>query len=227
MKMNQAWNKVAGLFDTYKEDIWYGAADNIETAWPVVLDYVKKQFTAPSGLKALDFGCGTGMFCRKLNDLGFITTGIDLSEEMIKIGKKNLNGQIKLFVGDTDTAKSLAEENGSFDLVTSVMVLQFIENDKIADLAQAVGNKGHFVFVNHNPKHLEARGTGDTFTLSGTETTVPIYKRTPEDYDAIFLKLGFSRTLEQYVSESKEFLAKYKIERKTEHPKYMILGYKR
>jgi len=39
------------------------------------------------GKKALDFGCGTGRSTRFLKNQGFITTGIDISEQMIKIAR--------------------------------------------------------------------------------------------------------------------------------------------
>lgn len=41
-----------------------------------------------SGKNALDFGCGTGRSTRFLKNLGFTTTGVDISEEMIRIARK-------------------------------------------------------------------------------------------------------------------------------------------
>ena len=53
---NTPWDKVADKFDTYKDDVWYGAADNIDAAWPVVLGYVQKEFQSSAGFQVLDFG---------------------------------------------------------------------------------------------------------------------------------------------------------------------------
>lgn len=47
----------------------------------IITKYVK-------GKKAIDFGCGTGRSSRFLQKLGFRTTGIDISDEMITIAKK-------------------------------------------------------------------------------------------------------------------------------------------
>ena len=220
-----SWDEIADKFDTYKNDVWYGAADNIETVWPVVLNFIKEKYPNPAGQKSLDFGCGTGMFCQELKSLGFNPTGVDLSPEMIKIGQKNLDNSIKLYVGDAALAKSLAEKEGKFNLICSIMCLQFIEGQKLKDLAEALPEGGYFIFANHNPEHLTARGFTDTFTLSGTKTTVPIYKRTAEDYDNLFKGLGFNRLLETYPTESLEFLKKYNIERTSSLPKYMVLAY--
>ena len=41
-----------------------------------------------SGKNALDFGCGTGRSTRFIKNLGFTTTGIDISEEMISIAQR-------------------------------------------------------------------------------------------------------------------------------------------
>lgn len=221
--MNNNWDKVADIFDTYKEDVWRGAADNIDTVWPVILDYIKNNFPSTSGQKTLEFGCGTGMFCRELKNLGFNVTGVDISPEMIKIGQKNLDPEIKLFVGDAFTAK----QAGLFDLITSIMVLQFLEETEIAELAKAIEKNGHLIFAIFSPEELDGRGVADTLTLTGTNVSIPIYKRTAKEYQDIFNKLNFTNTFEHYARASKEFLAKYNIVRSDDIPKYMILGYKK
>ena len=40
------------------------------------------------GGKAMDFGCGTGRSTGFLQKLGFDATGVDISEDMIKLAKK-------------------------------------------------------------------------------------------------------------------------------------------
>ena len=39
------------------------------------------------GARALDFGCGTGRSTRFLKKLGFHVTGIDISEDMLRIAR--------------------------------------------------------------------------------------------------------------------------------------------
>lgn len=226
MTSKTPWDDVAEKFNTYKGEVYYGAADNIEIVWPIILDFIKNTISISQDLRALDFGCGTGMFCRKLKSLGFKSFGIDISPEMIKIGQEHLDRDTKLYVGDTESTKSLAQNEGKFDLITSIMVLQFIEDQKIKDIAEAVKTNGYLIFASHNPLHLKARGLNDAFMLSGTNTTVPLYIRSAEDYDAILLPLGFKRVLKTYPVESEEFLKKHNIKRISSHPKYMVLAYK-
>jgi len=40
-----------------------------------------------TGAKALDFGCGTGRSTRFLRRLGFNVTGVDVSEDMLRIAR--------------------------------------------------------------------------------------------------------------------------------------------
>jgi 2-polyprenyl-3-methyl-5-hydroxy-6-metoxy-1,4-benzoquinol methylase len=64
-------------------DIESNAADNIIISWPVIIDCIQQYVTLNSISKALDFGCGVGLFSRKLNELGFSVTGVDSSISMI------------------------------------------------------------------------------------------------------------------------------------------------
>lgn len=227
MNLNKAWDKSAEHFNTYKQEIWYGAADNIHSSWPVVIKYISEHFPNLKGMRALDFGCGTGMFCRELQNLGFRAIGVDMSEEMIKIGNAHLKRKVKLITGDTFVAKELANQEGKFDLISSIMVLQFIEESLLKPLFESVQNGGHIIFVNHNPNRLQEQGISDTLCLVDQDIPMPIYPRSAYDYDQVLLKLGFKKTLEQLVEHSEDFIKKYKIKRTTKHPKYMILGYEK
>ena len=227
MNLGKSWDKVADKFNTYNQDVWYGAADNINTVRPVMIDFIKEKFPKPKGLKALDYGCGTGMFCRELKSFGFETSGIDLSAEMIKIGQKNLDASIHLSIGDTSTAKRLSVNSGPFNLISAIMVLQFTKKENLANLVSSLKLNGYLIFANHNPKGLKARGVKDTFTLSDTNVSLPIYPRDIKTYDALLGKLGLKRVLKKYPSASKKFLQKHHITRPTDIPKYTLLAYQK
>lgn len=75
-----------------------------------------------SGNSALDFGCGTGRSTRFLKDLGFETTGIDISAEMIaKAHEQDPQGDY-LLVKDGNY-KSISKK---FDLILSVFTFDNI-----------------------------------------------------------------------------------------------------
>ncbi len=67
-----------------------------------------------SGLRALDFGCGTGRSTRVLRKLGFDVTGVDTSEDMLRIARTtDPFGDYRLVPGDNLNQFAA----GSFDLV--------------------------------------------------------------------------------------------------------------
>lgn len=171
----------------------------------------------------MDFGCGSGMFCQELFKLGFETYGMDSSEKMIEIAKENLDPNIKVSCGGTRAAK----EQGPYDLISAIMVLQFIADDELGFLLDSLNKNGHIIFANHSLPRLKERGVTDFFTLTDTELNVPIYKRSPADWDKIFLARGFERTLETYPEDSEEFKKHYNMEKIYNFPKYMILAYKK
>ena len=87
------------------------------------------------GKQALDFGCGTGRSTRFLNNLGFRATGIDISEDMLKLARDSdpqseyqliNNGDLNLF------------KDESFDLVLSAFAFDNIPTDenKIGNLRE-------------------------------------------------------------------------------------------
>jgi ubiquinone/menaquinone biosynthesis C-methylase UbiE len=67
-----------------------------------------------TGLRALDFGCGTGRSTRVLRKLGFDVTGVDISEDMLRIARTtDPSGDYRLVPGDNLNQFAA----GSFDLV--------------------------------------------------------------------------------------------------------------
>ncbi|MBI2661474.1 class I SAM-dependent methyltransferase [Candidatus Woesearchaeota archaeon] len=223
----QVWNELSEEFNTYKKEMFYGAADNIHTAWPVILGYVKKNISGNS-LRALDFGCGTGMFCRELKSLGFDTTGIDISEKMVEIAKKH-NKDINFFVGEAKKAVEISSNGGKLNLITSIMALQFVQDieECIKIFSDSLTNDGHIIFAVHNPAKLDENGIKEDFNVGNTGKIVKIFKRTANDYDKIFKKLSFKKTLGEYPKTSPEFLERYGQKDSLKIPKYMILAYKK
>lgn len=55
---------------------------------PAVLDLIKKMPIR----SVLDVGCGSGIYAKKLFELGYSVHGVDASEEMITIAKEHCNG---------------------------------------------------------------------------------------------------------------------------------------
>ncbi|MFC1722057.1 class I SAM-dependent methyltransferase [Patescibacteria group bacterium] len=115
-----SWNKIAKQYDRANSDI--GDLCRRSILFPN-LDFVIDKYSTG---EALDIGCGTGLFAKKLHSKGFNVTAIDFSEEMIRIAKKH-NGGVDYYIHDLED--SLKEKANSLDLVTSIMVFNNIDDD--------------------------------------------------------------------------------------------------
>ena len=79
---------------------------------------------------ALDVGCGTLLLEERLEPLGRRFVGLDLSKEMIEVGRLKGLGNVPLLVnGD---AESLPFPSGSFDSVVSCYVAKYVRTGSFA-----------------------------------------------------------------------------------------------
>ena len=83
--------------------------------------------------KALDIGCGSGVYLKELLALGFDAVGMDLSQEMLEVSRQNndpLRGaQLHLVGGDVE---HLPFKDAEFDLVLCIGVMGYLLSDEQA-----------------------------------------------------------------------------------------------
>lgn len=83
-----------------------------------------------SNWRVLDVGCGTCVLERYLSQEGCNVTGLDLTEEMVRIGQAKKIGCVdSLFVGD---AEQLPYAESTFDAVLSCYVAKYCDEKKFA-----------------------------------------------------------------------------------------------
>jgi ubiquinone/menaquinone biosynthesis C-methylase UbiE len=86
----------------------------------IVSEHLSKQIPP---VRALDFGCGTGRSTRFLRQLGFDVTGVDISENMLRIAREfDPAGDYRLAPEDKLGELAL----GTFDLVLSAFTFDNI-----------------------------------------------------------------------------------------------------
>ena len=83
---------------------------------------------APSSGHLLEVGCGTGHWSRFFYSLGYDVCGVDVSEEMIAVARKNVPG----CCFDISDARDLPFSASSFDIVASITALEFIPDPEAA-----------------------------------------------------------------------------------------------
>jgi len=106
-----------------------------------------------SGAKALDFGCGTGRSTRFLRKLGFNVTGVDISEDMLRIARDlDPAGDYRLVPGDNLTEF----DSESFDLIVSLFTFDNIPSTAkvgiFSDLRNLLRPAGTIVSVVSSPE---------------------------------------------------------------------------
>lgn len=79
----------------------------------------------------LDLGCGMGHYSNYMYNKGFTVTGIDFSEEMIKIAKKNYKN-IEFIVSDICNLEFLG--NKKYDGIVMAYLIQHLSKSEVKDL---------------------------------------------------------------------------------------------
>lgn len=223
--MKTPWDKLSNLINSF-------TADNIEIAWPVIFKHLEK---IKSGAHILDYGCGTGALCQELNRKGYAVTGIDTSEKLLEIARKQSSKKIDYIQGNQETLKKYQEK---LDAITSVMVLQFIENIQQIAIAmyESLKQGGIVSIAVFNPKFV-LRCSGQFFKRLNKSKTpwlaeshfdkivVDTYIRNEIQYKKIFENAGFKFCSADYPPFTKQFLKKHEWSLPSDVPEYLIMKF--
>jgi SAM-dependent methyltransferase len=235
MNMSQ-WDQLADIFGCKwnESSIPECAADNICIAWPSIINCIEKVSSKPSRLIALDFGCGGGLFCRKLYEMGFDVTGYDDSEELIKIARANNPEDVTITNSNT-----ILDQKAKYDLLTSIMVFQFINDidSMIKNIISLLKPNGLIIYAVFNPEFIKENSGNKVFTdLTNNQTgylelkkevKIPFFIRTASEYRHTFEKLGFKEVYLDFPAFTEEFLEKYKMPFSTKNSEFLIQAFRR
>lgn len=106
--------------------------------------------------KVLDIGCGEGYYSIYLAKNGFNVTGIDLSENAIKLAKKNAEKEdVKIKFTSMDV-NDLEKLNEKFDFILEWAILHHISHEKrkkyLENLNKLLSKRGKYLSVSFNIK---------------------------------------------------------------------------
>ncbi|MSU45405.1 MAG: class I SAM-dependent methyltransferase [Candidatus Zambryskibacteria bacterium] len=126
MDLKSTYNKIANdWFRDHQDDNWW-------------LEGTTKFLSLlPKDATILDIGCGGGLKSKYLFDKGFKVTGMDFSEGMIDIAKREFP-EIDFLVGDIYELDSYQKK---FDAVFAQAVLLHIPKDRINEALNKLKNK--------------------------------------------------------------------------------------
>ncbi|MFC1919860.1 class I SAM-dependent methyltransferase [Chloroflexota bacterium] len=123
------FDQIAEHYDSWYDDEKGSFIDRVETELAFRLLKIEK------GMQVLDFGCGTGNFSVKLAKKGCRVTGVDVSEEMLKIARSKAVMQRFDIDFIRITGDELAFEDSYFDAVVTMATFEFIK-DSLKVLAE-------------------------------------------------------------------------------------------
>ena len=229
------WDQLTDIFGcTWNDDtIPAAAADNICMAWPSILACIDKAFPNPARLHALDFGCGGGLFCRRLFDLGFEVTGYDESDELIKIARANTPPEVTITNSSTTVARQ-----GKYDVITAIMVFQFIDDieSTLRNLVSLLTPSGLILYAVFNPDFIN-ENAGTRFSRPTNSRTwhlalkdgiqIPFFLRTASEYRHSFASMDFKEVYVDFPAFTDEFLKKYQVPFSTKHSEFLIQAFRR
>jgi 2-polyprenyl-6-hydroxyphenyl methylase/3-demethylubiquinone-9 3-methyltransferase len=109
---------------------------------------IKQLGIDPNGKAALEVGCGGGILTEEIRKMGFVTTGIDPSEESLRTaaGHANANGLDIRY--DKGTGEHLPYADSSFDCVFCCDVLEHVQDlpKVIAEISRVLKPGGVFFY---------------------------------------------------------------------------------
>lgn len=100
------------------------------------------------GKKVLDYGCGSGIYTKILINKGAKVKGFDISEEMLKIARKN-NPDTELKQGSGYNIPFKEK----FDIIVAPLVVHYMKdwNKMFKEMGRVLNKKGIIIFSTGNP----------------------------------------------------------------------------
>jgi len=157
-----------------------------------------------NGTRALDFGCGTGRSARFLQSLGFTTTGLDISAEMVQFARQHDSQGVYEVIEDGNF-QSLPE--GGYDLVQSAFTFDNISGlDRRVSLFRGLGklldNNGVLVNIVSTPEIY----TNEWVTFSTRDFPANQAAQSGEVVKIITTEYSDARPVEDVIWTHKDYL---------------------
>lgn len=195
----KAWDNLAEIYDE-------------RSISPISEVFVEFTESLPKGGSVLDLGCGTGIpYTKYLADHGFNVTGVDLSNEMVKVATSNVPEASFVTMSMTD----LPYEN-EFDGVISSFSMLLLPPELFKQAAKRTHTalkKGGYIYISLNePVSESSDPDSEVFVkIMGQEMYSRAY--TVMEIEETFTPLGFKQVkFHRETQVSKEFGEEHVIE---------------
>jgi len=148
---DQLSNLFSERYVHYKDNPYWDAFTYSRMKINHVLDGYLRDITAPA--EVLDVGCGTGHFISDLSQRGFVCTGCDPSDEMLKHARRN-NPTVQF---ESASIEKLPYASDRFDVVVAIEVMRYIQAEDMAlSEVRRVLKPGGLCLLTYAPKFSTA-----------------------------------------------------------------------
>lgn len=235
MPQTNQWNELVDIFgcEAIDDTVPETAADNILIAWPSIIRGIEQHFSTLNNLTALDYGCGGGLFCHKLHQLGFQVSGYEPSIELARVARRNVPAAVSI----SHTPDIITDT--PYDLISAIMVLPFIDDidATIATLANRLTRNGMLIYAVFNPDFVadnlaqqQIFKPGDRPEVALLEfkpgLKVPFTIRSAADYRRRFENHGLQECYLDLPPFTDSFIQRYGVSFATHHPEFLIQAFR-
>jgi ubiquinone/menaquinone biosynthesis C-methylase UbiE len=146
--------KFSNVYEDPKRADAYAKLEFPGTYYLAYRDLPKIILTQVRGKKAIDFGCGTGRSTRFLKKLGFDTTGVEISEDMINKAKEiDPDGDYRL-INESDLTQF---KDNTFDLALSAFTFDNVPTmekkiTNLKEITRLLNDKGKIINLVSSPE---------------------------------------------------------------------------
>jgi ubiquinone/menaquinone biosynthesis C-methylase UbiE len=145
MKNNTSWGKVAGWYNRLLEETDDTYQENL------IKPNLLRILTPKAGEQVLDVGCGQGYFARAIAREGAKVVGIDVADELVRIGKQQAGDRETYLVLSAEKMSGLT--NNRFDAAICILALQNVKNmpTAILEISRVLKKGGRCALVLNHP----------------------------------------------------------------------------
>jgi 2-polyprenyl-3-methyl-5-hydroxy-6-metoxy-1,4-benzoquinol methylase len=197
----------ASYFDKRSEE-WEDLYQNdprFSRRYQLLTNFIRPLLDRYRIVRALDYGCGTGIFSRWLSSNGVGVIGLDISDQMLQKAR-DLSDDSITFTNDLSQVTS-----SRFDAIFALSVLEYVDDvDHLLNaFAAATSSRGLLVASIPNPGGAVRRMEslifgirkltgGRLFAGRGDYLAHQRWTITPKQFDALMKELGYKKCDEMY-----------------------------
>ena len=174
MHRNVFMNKdTAEAYDAYYKTEFGITVDSIEKK------IIDELLNSVGSKEMLEIGCGTGHWTKHFEELGYAVTAVDISKPMLDIAKKR-DLKAEFIIAD---AGSLPFKNESTDLITSITMLEFVDEIEkaVSEMRRILKKSGNLILGCLNKNSVLGRNKNNDPTFKNAVFF------SDEDFDTKFL----------------------------------------